>query len=363
MIGGLVSQPTYKWDIAPMRSTFANPARAATWAAAVATMTFGMPPGKCQGQHAIPFINDFSSAGFTNVTSEAWTYDDLTGVLNYSQPSGAGVVVGTASEEITGADASDFVMSTRFTLNDMQGALNPISVGFGFFGATSDFNVTGEGNAYYLADWSLGGSATGALRILRLQQGSSNLTIASGGNAGVGEIGKTYELRVTVTHNGGALDMTIAVFDDMGNQIGTDATGSHSTPLTGSYFGMRNRTAHGGHALNIDYHDFRIMGPAESQSADFDADGDVDGSDFLAWQRGLGVAGGLEQGDANGDGMVDGLDLDAWKSQFGVAAASASAGSIPEPSALLLALASTACLAVRHGGAKRRRRAWAQCDR
>jgi hypothetical protein len=107
-----------------------------------------------QAQHAIPFANDFTSTGFTNTTSAAWTYDDVNDVLNYNQPSGGGVVVGTASEEITGAGASDFVMSARFTLNDLQGVLNPIAVGLGLFGSASDFAVTTPGNAYYLADWS-----------------------------------------------------------------------------------------------------------------------------------------------------------------------------------------------------------------
>ncbi|MDZ4658726.1 MAG: hypothetical protein SH868_14215 [Bythopirellula sp.] len=44
-------------------------------------------------------------------------------------------------------------------------------------------------------------------------------------------------------------------------------------------------------------------------SADFDGDGDVDGRDFLAWQRGA--------GDANGDGTTNHLDLAIWQTQYG----------------------------------------------
>ena len=40
-----------------------------------------------------------------------------------------------------------------------------------------------------------------------------------------------------------------------------------------------------------------------ADSADFDQDGDVDGQDFLAWQRGLGNGSTFEEGDANGDGQ------------------------------------------------------------
>ncbi len=74
--------------------------------------------------------------------------------------------------------------------------------------------------------------------------------------------------------------------------------------------------------------------------ADFDQDGDVDGSDFLAWQRGFGSGTTLAEGDANGDGNVDELDLVAWESQFGQSnlTAQQAATSIPEPSSLLLAI-------------------------
>jgi len=58
-------------------------------------------------------------------------------------------------------------------------------------------------------------------------------------------------------------------------------------------------------------------------SPDFDADGDVDGSDFLAWQRGLGKSGDAvaADGDANGDRSVDGADLSSWVEQFGASLA------------------------------------------
>jgi hypothetical protein len=61
-------------------------------------------------------------------------------------------------------------------------------------------------------------------------------------------------------------------------------------------------------------------------SADFDADANVDGSDFLEWQR---TVGQFQGGDANGDAIVDGADLLAWKQQF--PANSAQASVVPEP--------------------------------
>ena len=70
-----------------------------------------------------------------------------------------------------------------------------------------------------------------------------------------------------------------------------------------------------------------------TENADFDGDGDVDGQDFLAWQRGFGGAPTLANGNANGDGAVDGADLAIWKNQFG-AASTAAVGAVPEPATL-----------------------------
>ena len=54
-------------------------------------------------------------------------------------------------------------------------------------------------------------------------------------------------------------------------------------------------------------------------SGDFDADGDSDGADFLAWQRGFGTPSKavLTNGDSDFDGDVDNQDLGTWQQQFG----------------------------------------------
>jgi hypothetical protein len=78
-----------------------------------------------------------------------------------------------------------------------------------------------------------------------------------------------------------------------------------------------------------------------NEDADFDNDGDVDGADFLTWQRGVGTASGNSQGNANGDGAIDGADLTIWRGQFGGGGpATIAASAIPEPeTATLLLLA------------------------
>jgi hypothetical protein len=59
---------------------------------------------------------------------------------------------------------------------------------------------------------------------------------------------------------------------------------------------------------------FAVLAPG-----DFDSDSDVDGADFLTWQRNLGRAAGAtqSQGDADGDGDVDAIDLSNWRIYFG----------------------------------------------
>jgi hypothetical protein len=90
-------------------------------------------------------------------------------------------------------------------------------------------------------------------------------------------------------------------------------------------------------------------------SADFDSDLDVDGGDFLIWQRGLGSGAEHELGDANGDGVVDAIDLAAWNVQFGTSASVAAAGAVPEPIALITCISASLGLFFLTGTRRRRR--------
>lgn len=100
------------------------------------------------------------------------------------------------------------------------------------------------------------------------------------------------------------------------------------------------------HGLAIDDVVFSASA-AVGGSADFDDDNDVDGADFLIWQRGVSIDDGSAlpvNGDATGEGNVDGDDLAVWKSQFGQPSSLANIQAVPEPSAALLAAAGLAGL-------------------
>ena len=71
-------------------------------------------------------------------------------------------------------------------------------------------------------------------------------------------------------------------------------------------------------------------------SADFDRDGDVDGRDFLTWQRNFGATAGLQsQGDTDFDGVVGADDLAVWQDSYGSPLLAVIA--VPEPATLYLA--------------------------
>jgi len=82
-------------------------------------------------------------------------------------------------------------------------------------------------------------------------------------------------------------------------------------------------TQFGGNNADAQLVRIEFRGTPQIVSADFDENGVIDGTDFLRWQRGLGIAGGATrgEGDANVDGRVDAVDLEVWKETFASAAA------------------------------------------
>lgn len=82
-------------------------------------------------------------------------------------------------------------------------------------------------------------------------------------------------------------------------------------------------------------------------SADFDADGFVNGEDFRTWQLGFGMTGSATPsvGDANADGNVDQQDLFAWQQQYGSLAPLAAVG-VPEPTTFAMVVGLLVCSSV-----------------
>ncbi|MBA3483968.1 MAG: lamin tail domain-containing protein [Pirellulales bacterium] len=171
---------------------------------------------------------------------------------------------------------------------------------------------------------------------------------------------------VTLTGDGAALELDLSAFTAsatlmlINNQTADPITGffergdsldlyEEGAAIEGAGFnGAVNISYVGGTGNDVVLH----LIASELNSADFDGDGDVDGSDFLTWQRGLGVSSGAtpDQGDANNDGGIDGADLQLWKDQFTQPAAPTA--SVPEPAVLPLLICALYVGAWRNGRTK-----------
>ena len=104
-----------------------------------------------------------------------------------------------------------------------------------------------------------------------------------------------------------------------------DLTFSYSTPGDGVYDGT-------------------VTYAAAARPGDYDGDNDIDGADFLLWQRTFGSTTQLAA-DGSGNGVIDADDLAIWKETFGQPAAAAAIGVVPEPETLGLAMVLAAPLA------------------
>jgi hypothetical protein len=82
-----------------------------------------------------------------------------------------------------------------------------------------------------------------------------------------------------------------------------------------------------------------LFGDSAADAGDWNDDGNVDGTDFLDWQRNLGRTGLDVPGDATFDDLVDEKDLLRWKANFGAPSTSVAetkANAAPEPGSFAL---------------------------
>lgn len=141
---------------------------------------------------------------------------------------------------------------------------------------------------------------------------------------------------------------------DAGSSIGVVA--SFDTAMTGNFlatYSLSFSDEDVSGASSLEQLEITLMGTIEAvaiENADFNSDGEVDGADYLVWQRGLLAGASLAEGDANGDMTVDNLDLAVWQQQYGTQPIVPSVASVPEPSSVMLMLIA---LGMRTRGAQR----------
>ncbi len=119
-----------------------------------------------------------------------------------------------------------------------------------------------------------------------------------------------------------------AIIDQKQNSLTWVSLGSFSFTAGNHDIVLDALNSTGGSVVIADAVRVFIAAPS-TETADFDEDGDVDGRDFLAWQRGFGKPNPmLADGDANADNTVDGVDLGIWQTQYGATPLVASVGSL-----------------------------------
>jgi hypothetical protein len=80
-------------------------------------------------------------------------------------------------------------------------------------------------------------------------------------------------------------------------------------------------------------------------TSDHNLDGNVDGRDFLIWQRNVGM--NWSDGDADSNLVIDGVDLEMWQANYASTVEMLEGGIVPEPHTLVLLVAALAGLIVR----------------
>jgi len=124
---------------------------------------------------------------------------------------------------------------------------------------------------------------------------------------------------------------------------GIDAASLTSLTLTGQSWGFKPIVDDGGTSLVLRYLD-----------ADFNDDNIVDAADLTRWRGGMPSVGVVHsQGDADGDLDVDGTDFLVWQRQLGTGPAIGAALAVPEPVARLLVAWIAAGVLVRRRLARR----------
>jgi len=129
----------------------------------------------------------------------------------------------------------------------------------------------------------------------------------------------------TSTFLGSEIASSVSTVDNVEHLFLTDlSAGTYTLEVT-------NLTAGGNRDFGLAW---RMETLLDDASADFDADGDIDGVDFLTWQRNFGTLTGIthSEGDADGDGDVDTTDRTFFEDELGTSVGPLAAlNAIPEP--------------------------------
>ena len=270
----------------------------------------------------------FYDSQFPDVITEL---GGATRALNYVGGSGGGAAIQYDSGASTKLVNFGFPFETIATTSDRNAVFSRVLSFFDFDVTLSDVDLVldnDDGPSIYTetGSWSTAGNTGFNGTTYRFAPSGTSATAQWDFGlsfAGQGE--------VFVQYRSGSNRTSDTVYQiDTGNGIETASISQKTNDLVWVSLGTFDFTAGAHHVLldagassggSVVIADaVRIVVPVPvTENADFDGDNDVDGSDFLAWQRGFGAMGTATpaQGGANLDTDVDADDLVIWQTQFG----------------------------------------------
>ena len=241
--------------------------------------------------------------------------------------SGGSMIAGSEIDfsMIADADNSDEARNARIVVgeNDGNGELNVIGTGPILIDTPDRFEVEANGRLNFVLD------ASGVTPISAGRPGSMSEPKFDAADAVTGELGNDPGAMLNVDFS--ALTTTIGpilLIDNRSDDTLIDR-------FTNAADGATLHTFSDGSSYQLDYdyeagtdglqNDLALVAmPAPGLPGDFDGDDDVNGADFLAWQRGEVSA------------PPAASDLTIWQANYGTAVSSTALVSIPEPATLVL---------------------------
>ena len=185
---------------------------------------------------SLPFTDDFNGAS-TSFTPGATAPIGGTWSLTAGKYQSVNVAQNTSAALIQATNfvpGQNFTLTSTFTVTDISSVF---SVGFAVLGTGANLQTTGVN--YYLADVA----TDGTLRIGQFTAASfNNAAPFFAGAAGIGTITATDVVTMTLdgVYTGSNLVMTLSASKNGGGTVSA-STGTIAAPLSGNFFGLRNR--------------------------------------------------------------------------------------------------------------------------
>jgi len=276
-------------------------------------------------------VNDFAVVSADNITVGMSSFIDLAGgtLVSNNAIVNDGVIRGSSSGGVFESEVTNNgdIIARDAIINFNGGLTNTASGSLVLGGDTTIYGNVSGGGIHVLADSeaTLVGDLVGDLLL-----SGSILALTVGQDAG------TLDVIGEINLSSSTLDLEYSsgIFAQMGD---TYEILDSTQAIVGTFANASSQVSDdNGQIWDIMYNASSVWVTATGSTVpaipgDFDGDGDVDGSDFLSWQRGVSPVPGSPG------------DLDDWEMNYGMSNAVAAVSAVPEPSTLAIVFVALAC--------------------